>query len=59
MFIIVFGFFISVLFDFLNKKCEKFIFPCEKLQIIEEALVCDDEQRIFPDSNDDKEQNKT
>ena len=58
LFIIVFGFFISVLFDFLNKKSYNLIFPCEKLQMIEEALVCDDDQRIFPDSNDDKEQNK-
>jgi len=49
LFILVFGFGISVLFDFLNKKCEKLIFPYESKEQKEEGLVKDN-QLIFVES---------
>ena len=43
IFIFVFGFGISVLFNFLNKKCEKCIFPYENIEKIEEVGIIRDE----------------
>ena len=43
IFIFVFGFGISVLFDFLNKKCEKCIFPYENIEKLEEVGIIRDE----------------
>ena len=54
--IFLFGFGISVLFDFLNKKCEKLIFPCETIENIEERLTNSDEQQILDGSTEDKNQ---
>ena len=38
IFIFSFGFGISFLFDYLNKKFEKIIFPCESLEDIRESI---------------------
>ena len=38
LFIFAFGFGISFLFDYLNKKFEKIIFPCESLEDIRESI---------------------
>jgi len=53
LFILVFGFGISVLFDFINKKSQKLIFPCESIEKIEERLVNGEDQQIFVGSNED------
>ena len=53
LFILVFGFGISVLFDFINKKSQKLIFPCESLEILEERLNGSDDQQIFAGSNEE------
>ena len=53
LFILVFGFGISVLFDFINKKSQKLIFPCESIEKIEEGLVTDDVQLIHAGSNEE------
>ena len=52
--IFLFGLGISVLFDFLNKKCEKLIFPCETIENIEERLTNSDDQQIFVGTSEDK-----
>ena len=52
LFILVFGFGISVLFDFINKKSQKLIFPCESIEKIEEGSIRDDVQLIHSGSNE-------
>ena len=47
LFILVFGFGISVLFDFLNKKCEKLIFQYEPIEKKGEEGFTKDNQQIF------------
>ena len=46
IFIIVFGFGMSFLFDFLNKKFEKLIFPYDSLQEDNEVKIDNEEQRV-------------
>ena len=53
LFILVFGFGISVLFDFINKKSQKLLFPCESLENLEERLNSSDDQQIFAGSNEE------
>ena len=48
--ILVFGFGISVLFDYLNKKCEKLIFPFEPKEKEGENGLMKDNQQIFVES---------
>ena len=50
LFILVFGFGISVLFDYLNKKCEKLIFPFEPKEKEGENGLMKDNQQIFVES---------
>ena len=52
LFILVFGFGISVLFDFLNRKCEKLIFPYESKEKEEEEGLVGDNQQILVDSTE-------
>ena len=52
LFILVFGFGISILFDFLNRKCEKLIFPYESKEKEEEEGLVRDNQQIFVDSTE-------
>ena len=48
--ILVFGFGISVLFDYLNKKCEKLIFQFEPKEKEGENGLMKDNQQIFVES---------
>ena len=56
LFILIFGFGISALFDFLNKKCQKLIFPCESIEKFEEGLIGEENQQILDSSNDETSQ---
>ena len=51
LFILVFGFGIGFLFDFLNKKCEKLIFPYDPKEKEVEGGFTNDNQQILVEQN--------